>query len=517
MDSIKPVHGLETFSLKMGSIFRQGAALSLGNIPLFVGGFFFKIYLGHTVGADGVGVFALGESLMVFALVVSVWSLDQSVFRFIPEFLALKEIDRVQRLIWASCWHVILWSVLTTIILLVSRNFWANWVFNNPACALALCFFAFMLPFRSLSMLAHMIARSYREVLRVVVIQTFICFPVKVALSALLIATGWGLSGWLTGEAFSYIVSAVLLSCLAFHLTPVKARAPRMVLRLEPVVFSFAGAMIARTLLLAATTNIGPLFLGFFLGAKEVGIYSVSLTMVSLLTMLQGAINGAFTPHIPELYVTGRSQDLVEMYYRITRWNLITTLPLFVLFIVKAKEVMGVFGPEFSKGAIILSVLAVGELVNLGAGPVGLLLTMTGHERALITGLVAKLTITVPLLLFLLPIMGLLGAGIALSLGTIVYYLGLYRYAKQFFTLYFYTANTLKLLVSAGALLACGLALLNLPNTWFSPITSLLAACGLLYLLWATWVFFGLLDQNDKSFVGEALRGVWNRFAPVVE
>lgn len=513
MNSIKPIRSLETLSLKMGSVFRQGAVLFVGNILVFGGGFFFKIYLARTVGADGVGLFALGESLMVFALVFSVWSLDQTVFRFIPQFIASHEVERVRRIIWGSCWHVIVWSVLTAAILLVTRNFWADRVFNNAAFALALVFFALMLPARSFAMVVRMIARSYREVVRVVAIQTFICFPLKVALSVLLIAAGWGLSGWLAGEAVSYLVSAALLGWLAFHLTPVQARKPQMVLRLERAVYAFTGTMIGRTLLLAASSNLGTFLLGLFLRAKEVGIYSISITIVTLLSTLQSTVNGAFGPHIPELYSTGRSGELVELYYRITRWNLIIILPLIVLFIVMAKEVLGVFGPEFSMGAKVLTTLAVGQLFNVGTGPVGLLLTMTGHERAVVVGLAAQLAITVPLLFFLLPVMGLWGAGIAWSLGTIALYLGLYYYAKKFFPLYFINANTLRLLASAGVLAVGGLALFNLLKVWCTPITLLMAAGSLLYLLWGAWVFFGLLDQNDKAFVGEALRGVQNRFA----
>lgn len=513
LNSLKIATSPDPISKTIGSVFRQSAALFAGNVLLIAGGFFFKIYLAHTVGADGLGLFALGESLVAFALIFSVWSLDETAFRFIPQFRAARETGRLRRLIWASCWHVLLWSVLTAAILVLTRHFWAVRVFRNPAFAFALVFFALMLPARSLSMLVRMIARSYKEVLRVVVIQTFIAFPVKVVVSVLLIAAGWGLSGWLTGEALSYLLSALLLGWLALHLTPAQARAPLLALRLERVVYSFAGTMIGRTILSAASSNLGTFLLGIFLSTRDVGIYSVAFTMVALMAMLQSTMNGAFAPHIPELYTAGRSRELVEMYYRITRWNLIATLPLFVLFIIMAKPVMGVFGAEFAQGAMVLSALAVGQLVNVGTGPVGFLLTMTGHERAVLWGLAAQLAITAPLLFFLLPVLKLLGAGIAWSIGTIVIYLGLYHYAKKFFPLYLYNADTLRLLISAAALLVSGLALMNLLNSWFTPIIMLIAASAILYLLWGAWVFFGLLDQKDREFVGEAWRGVRARFA----
>ena len=57
------------------------------------------------------------------------------------------------------------------------------------------------------------------------------------------------MSGWLTGEACAYMLSALLLGWLALHLTPKEAQTPILALRLEPAVYSFAGTMIGRTLL----------------------------------------------------------------------------------------------------------------------------------------------------------------------------------------------------------------------------------------------------------------------------
>ena len=81
------------------------------------------------------------------------------------------------------------------------------------------------------------------------------------------------------------------------------------------------------------------------------------------------------------------------------------------------------------------------------------------------------------------------------------------------FPLYLYNADTLRLLVSAGALLVCGAGLMTLISAWFTPIIMLIAASAMLYLLWGAWVFFGPLDQKDREFVGEAWRGVRARFA----
>jgi O-antigen/teichoic acid export membrane protein len=42
---------------------------------------------------------------------------------------------------------------------------------------------------------------------------------------------------------------------------------------------------------------------------------------------------------------------------------------------------MSLFGEEFSEGAVLLQILAVGQFINGITGSVGFLLMMSGHER----------------------------------------------------------------------------------------------------------------------------------------
>ena len=187
-------------SMRMGSIMRQSAALFGGNIVLILGGYAFKIFLARTVGAEGLGLFALGEILMGFALLLTLWSLDETVFRFIPQFTALGATGRLQRLLWASIFHVLVLGIPIAALLFFTRHFWAGRVFHNNALSGALCVFALMLPARALSMLFRQIARGYKEVKWIVISQSLIAFPCKVAISLILIALGLGPFGLAGGR-----------------------------------------------------------------------------------------------------------------------------------------------------------------------------------------------------------------------------------------------------------------------------------------------------------------------------
>jgi len=496
----------------MDSIIRQGAALFGGNLVLILGGYVFKIYLARTVGAEGLGLFALGETLMGFALLVTLCSLDEAVFRFIPQFTALREAGRLQRLVWGSIFHVLVLSIPIATLLFLTRHFWSGRVFHNDALAGALCFFALMLPARALATLFRQIARGYKEIKWIIISQSLIAFPCKIAVSLILITLGWGLSGWLVGEAFSYVISAAILGWLVWHLTPEAVRPLLPRVRQEPAVYAFAGTLMGISLLSVTANSLGPLLLGIYLSASDVGVYSIALTLVSIMTMVQGNINSIFAPHIPELHAAGCTAELVEIYYRVTRCNLSATFPFFVIYLLMAQYVMAIFGSEFANGSLVLVILTLGGIINLGAGPVAILLKLTGHERSIFLADLLKLGLTSTTLLLFLPAFGLVGAAIALSLTTTVFFLLLYFYAKRFFPIYFYDRATLELLSSGCGFLFLSWLLLNSLKPYLAPLHLVVAAFIVLYLLWGLWVFLGLMDAKDKKFAGEVLRGVLPHF-----
>ena len=272
-----------------------------GNVLLIIGGYGFKIYLARSVGAEGLGLFALGESLISFVLVFVVWEMQQAAYRFIPEFVSHQQWGRLRRFVWASLWHVLILGGMGAAVLVLTRRFWAENVFHSEALSGLLLIFALMLPVRALDMVTRQIARGYKEVVHVVAIQTVLSFPVKVILSVALISMGWGVSGWVWGEVSASLLSAVLFGVLAFRLTPRPSRTPYRALLHETGVYTFVAAAGGLAFLNMVNGKLGTLLLGVFVPAHGVGIYSLAFTMVVMLTLIQSALNGVLAPHLAEL------------------------------------------------------------------------------------------------------------------------------------------------------------------------------------------------------------------------
>lgn len=76
--------------------------------------------------------------------------------------------------------------------------------------------------------------------------------------------------------------------------------------------------------------------------------------------------------------------------------------------------VLALYGSDFaSKGAGLMLLMTVAVAVNLGTGPVGIMLNMTGHHVALFWIFMAMALGTFIGYFILIPLFGLVGAGLA--------------------------------------------------------------------------------------------------------
>ncbi|MGH2542589.1 MAG: polysaccharide biosynthesis C-terminal domain-containing protein, partial [Ardenticatenaceae bacterium] len=126
------------------------------------------------------------------------------------------------------------------------------------------------------------------------------------------------------------------------------------------------------------------------------------------------AANMVLAPYIAQLYAAGDNTRLQHMVTRGAQVILLTALPVAGTFIFFGEPILAsVFGDAYRAGAAALAILCLGQLVNAGAGSVGLILNMTGHERDTAVGVAAAAAANLILNLILIPRFGIEGAAVA--------------------------------------------------------------------------------------------------------
>ena len=89
------------------------------------------------------------------------------------------------------------------------------------------------------------------------------------------------------------------------------------------------------------------------------------------------------------------------------------------------------FGPQYTSGQTALVLLSLGQLVNIVAGPVAGLLTMTGHERDVVMGVGLGTGANLALSLILIPLWGINGAACAAAASLILWNVFLVRRVRR--------------------------------------------------------------------------------------
>lgn len=144
------------------------------------------------------------------------------------------------------------------------------------------------------------------------------------------------------------------------------------------------------------------------------GIYNAALPTAQVINAIPVAFAGIFLPVISELYAKNRIEDLRETYNTVTKWMLSLVFPAVLLGVLFSDQIIKIlFGAEYVAGAIALSILVFGFMINAAVGPAGAILqTYEKTKTVMIIGYISAVMNFV-LNFLLIPIYGVNGAAIA--------------------------------------------------------------------------------------------------------
>ncbi len=172
--------------------------------------------------------------------------------------------------------------------------------------------------------------------------------------------------------------------------------------------------------------------LGIFTSAADVGVYRVAVQGANLVTFTLAAMNMVLGPNIARMYTAGEHEPLQHVVTWSSLVILFTAMPVAGAFIIFGKPILAmIFGEEYLRGHTALSILCLGQLINAGAGSVGLLLNMTGYERDTAVGVGVAAACNVILNLALIPLFGMEGAAAATAISLAVWNVILVRRVSQ--------------------------------------------------------------------------------------
>ncbi len=498
----------------MKTIARQSSVFFAGTIFTTASSYVFKIYVARKLGAETLGVFALGASIIGFLGPFADAGLSAAAGRYVAVYRGAGRMDALRGFLGRSLFLVLVLAASLSAGCVLAAGWFANRLYHTPELAGYMPLFGALLLLTTLTGFYGQVLAGLRDVARRTVITSFIASPLMIVFAVILLARGGGLRGYIVAQLASAVVTLLLLVVVARRLTPPAARlsfAPSPPLEREVVYY--AATLCGSNILNFMLGQVDKVLLGIFLAVRQVGIYSIVAAMLAFVPIILQTVNQIFAPTVAELHSRGEMALIGRLYRTLTKWVLALTLPLVMVILGFAPLLMGLFGPDFVAGWPVLVIGTLGQLANCAAGSVGFLLLMSGNQRRLIR---VQLVMSVAKLLFsvaLIPIMGMVGAalvGALVTLGSnwwmlveVRRVLGISPQRREYQALALPTAAT-----AAAVLLLCWL-----PYPSRFALAYLGATLILTYIIFLCGMLLYGLNEDDRHILATAkarLLAIWN-------
>jgi len=361
----------------------RGASLHIaGKLVVNSFGFLLQLLISRHFGAVLYGVFAYGRTVSSSAMTITNVGSDKSLLRYIPErenkpdqqsyFLGLAWLTSA-----GGAFAIGTGVYLTAPIV-------SQYSLSDPTLVRILRIFAFIIIFDTLTRLIYATFRSL-EKFEYTVLTSQIIRPIT-RLGAVAAAIGLGLSLYGTVIALAAASLVIFILGLIIYLKKSDLR-PSLSLqqnkRRETIeYYNYSLPLSAKEFGQVLQSRVDILMVGIFLSSTSVGIYNASLLVAGVLTIPTSGLNQLFPPVASRLYSNQKLEELNSVFSTVTRWAFTISFIMAVTAIVYRKQVLQLFGPQFTQGSIVLALFMIGGVLKSIGGPSSYLLMMTGHQYA---------------------------------------------------------------------------------------------------------------------------------------
>lgn len=391
------LHSLVALAVRIG-----GAAAS----------FLMNIIVARYLGASESGYFFLVVTITTLLATVGRIGADQTVLRFVSIHSKACEWDKVHGLMKAiTKWTVIPIIGITTLVCLFSKPI-SVCFFHKEALQWPLFWGALSMPFFAIYSIFSMALQGRKKVL-LAVTSLKILTPAFLITLVLIFSpnNSYRTSAFYTIACFLNLalvyywwrrkLPAAANSTNKFDATPLlKSCMPLWIVATMQQLVIWGGQFIA----------------GIYNSSAELAQLAAARNTSVLITFILTAVNYVSAPRFATMYHEGKMQELKRYATNTSRLMTLVALPL-VLFICFFPDlIMSLFGKDFTEGAGLLRVLAIGQFVNVVTGSVGYLLIMSGHEKDLRNITIINGIIAIVLALILNPIFGAFGSALSTAI-----------------------------------------------------------------------------------------------------
>jgi len=392
-----------------------------------------SIFLGNTIGANGLGIINLVNQLMSLILVFSFLGMGQIIIKEVAIAYESNYWDKISDIFYSAFFLNGALTFVISVVLVLCSPWISEFIFNQPDLTFPLCIASIVLTPQIFSRIFSSCLIGYKKIWQSQLVdQALSVFFVTFSLLVL----------WFFGVEITVNIVALIYALGRGFVTIVIGIYWRKISKIK-----FTNNYIGKSLMISGlpllivnaslllSQNADMIMLGVLSNIKDVGLYSIASKLALLTSFILQISISTIGPKIAVLYNSGKLNELEKMVQQVSKYLVVIGLVFLVFFITVGKNLLNFWGDEFREAYSILIILSVGQFFNIASGPVGNILIMTNHSNIIRNITILTVTLNMILNYFFIINFGANGAAIATTI-TIILNMSLS---------YFYVSKKLKI------------------------------------------------------------------------
>lgn len=401
-------HQLQKKEILQGTI----PAFALRTVAISVA-FLLNFIIARWLDIDEVGLYFIALSITTIAAQLSRLGLDNCLLRFIASHSAMNEWGMVNAVYGLSLKITLVCSCVITIVIILFSSRLSLLIFNESKLIECLQWQAFSIPFLALACLHGFALQGLKKTKESIAVLG-IYIPLFTSLCLFIYGEGSDLKALIVYYDFSVALTLILSVWHWMNAMP-KTRYKKYPIHISMLLSnSIPLLFIDVTNLIIGNSSV------FFLGIWDVGSnvskYNAASRTATLLSFTLNVVNTISAPKFAELHKQKDMLALNRLAIQSAMLMSIMVLPITIVFLVVPENIMALFGEEYRQAGVVLSILSIGQLINVISGSVGCLLIMCGYERLMRKNLLICAVTNIFLNILLVPFAGIVGAAITATI-----------------------------------------------------------------------------------------------------
>ena len=369
------------------------------------------------------GIFSLSLAILNVAMLLATLGFRQGATRYIAFSRGRDDAAGVRGTISASLRLTIAAGSCVGIAIFFAADTIATGIFHTSDLAIALKIFALSVPFFALINVLAAVFRGFDRIEPQVYFEYIMLNMLFLLLLAVIVSIGLPFITILYAYLASLVVTFAVFAVFSIRKLPQMAGSLEMK-RASPVtkdLLLFSLPLLGAVILTGVMNWINTLMLGHFRTPEAVGLYNAAHPLAQFIAEPLVALLLIYTPIATGLYSRNRMSELRRDYTVLVKWLMVITLPIFlVLFLFPEAVIRLFFGAGYVEAGTALRVLSFGFIIGNLSGPNRGTLVALGHARFLMWTTLAAVLLNVVLNIFLIPLLGIVGAAIAFATSIIL-------------------------------------------------------------------------------------------------